>query len=314
MKDYRRYEGLSPIYQGYLTNHLPMYYQILKEYNVEKELLFERLDNYKNDRDLYSLTDQMYPTSDFEQQYIQKTSQYLGELHRYGEDVVIGNVLHQYQHGLHGHLFHGIIRLMYAVRSSYDLLIAQALAYLSLVADIDRLSAPLQSVSSFDALFHDLREVIQEEEKDSDASTMDHMDRLYRCSRVKKRLVRVENISTKRLDIIEALLEQYNETAGFYTLHAITGLHALFELEEYIIDFDDVFKELFIAIQLFVGMDKIQDQKQETVIVMWEDIEKQFLELEDVHDIKLIFSLRQLSRQFRLNQAVVIASKILLKR
>lgn len=313
MKLYQRYEGLSPIYQGYLTNHLPMLFQILREWQVDKKTMIDILDKYKKERDLYSLTDPMYPTSDFEKTYIQRTSHYLGDIHKYGEDVVIGNLLNRICKKLHGHLFHGLIRLMYAVRSKNDLLIAQGLSYLSLVADIDELTVRVHTFDSVVSNFDYLYNFAQKVELDDELPTMDRLYQLYNNPEIQSTLQTIDRLSSQREKFLTWILSQYKKNRGFLTLHVITGFHALLELEEYFVDFDKALQSLCTAAQLFMAMDTPKEHDQHTIILKWEDITNDLLKLQDVHEMKLVFSLIELAKGYPIKDLREIASIIYAK-
>lgn len=313
-KLYMKYEALSPIYSGGLTNHLPMMFTVLIECGVELDRIEEILDGYKEEKDLYELTDITYPTSDFEQAYINQTSFYLGQLHELGVDIVLGVFMDKMKMSLSSGLFHGLIRLAYGLKSNHDVLIAQGLAYFEGVKEVLEAQGRFVPVSrlqeSLEALFA-LREGIEVD--DSLVGTANKFAFILQQPSLKNNVVQIEHIENHQKEMLTQILRRYKDTQDFYTLHVITGYHALLEVEQYLPDFNEVLNQFWYAAQLYM----VLESKREPLAVMtsygFAELLPRIDELVDAHDLKLCFSLSELYKRFELEECLEIANSIFAK-
>jgi hypothetical protein len=154
---YRRYEALSPIYQGGLTNHLPMVLNALRELGIDDDIIISKLDAYRDSKGLYDLTDSNVPIDSFNQTYINRTGFYLGELNHKGEDIVIGEFINANKFGISSVLFHGLIRLAYAKKVHHPLMIAQSLAYFEITSEKVEIKAHYESSEEFTKSYKNLQ-------------------------------------------------------------------------------------------------------------------------------------------------------------
>lgn len=310
-KLYQKYEALSPIYQGGLTNHLPMMFTVLMECDVEDHVIVALLDHYKTEKDLYELTDITYPTSEFEQAYINQTSYYLGKIHEKGIDVVVGMFLNDMTKALSSALYHGLIRLAYALRSKNDMLIAQGLAYFELVKnDVEIKGQPIevhQLKSSMEELFEFRKKI---EVIYPSNGSMEKFDVIKQQLKTQHKCIRLEHIELHQKMILKEFLRHYHKTQDFYTLHVITGFHALLMIQEYFGSFQDALQQFFYSAQIMMLLDadeqKIVVEDTKTFTEMMQDITR----ITDAHDLKLFFSLYELYNQFDVRECLDIASSI----
>jgi hypothetical protein len=295
MKLYRRYEALSPIYQGGLTNHLPMMMIALLKLGLKEDIIIDKCDQYKQEKGVLDLTEVSTPVTEFEQAYVHLTSTYLGEINHKGIDIIIGEFIQKHQHMVVSGLFHGLIRLAYAKEVGDPLLIAQALAYFDCISGEVKVNTKKVDRSIAFAWFDDLRTTFLEDIDSLEKhSTYERLQEIIHHPLIDGNIGKVQNI--RRNDLLSFVLTYYLDTKSFYVLHLITGLEALFELEEYFTHFQDVLDDFFVFAQLFILFDKRQEVVVSDKTV--EDVIKQVELMNNAHDIKLLYSLSKLKRLF----------------
>lgn len=294
-KLYRRYEALSPIYRGSLTNHLPMLLTALHKMGVDKETITIKCDQYRDEKGILDLTQVQTPITDFEQTYINLTSQFLGELNNRGTDIVVGEFLSKHRKMFVSGLFHGLIRLAYAKESKEPLLIAQALAYYECISEEVVVESKYIDKDTAFKQFELLREKFLSSGFEFEKSaTMERLQEVIHHDLVKGKIYKIRNV--KREDILEFVLYFYLKTKNFYVLHLITGLEAMFELEEYLFEFDEILNDFFVFAQLFILFG--EDQEVVSSNQSMKELVARVTELEDAHDIKLLYSLSKLNKMF----------------
>lgn len=306
---YRKYEGLSPIYRGHLTNHLPMVYVIFELLDVPEQDAEAWLDAYKKSRDLYELTDPTYPKSDLEQAYVNQTGFYLGEINKYGLDVVVGTFLNNHANDLDSALFHGLIRLAYGVLSNEELLVAQALAYYEVSSEPSEDTAP---PIPFDSVKDRLHAMIARVDELASAE-LGHRERLellredptYRTQRF-----RIEQIGRHRADLLHLLVRRYQETRDFFVLHTITAYHALHVLEEFYVDFDEVLDRFVVQAVPHLVVAKPSDAAMPTELASFDDLLRNITSYDDAHAVKLLYSLSELNKLYDCPLCLTVANGI----
>mgnify|MGYP000138560209 CR=1 FL=1 len=308
MNLYRKYEGLSPIYRGHLTNHLPMVYVIFEELNVPQQDAEAWLDTYKTSRDLYELTDPTYPKSDLEQNYINQTGFYLGEINKYGVDVVVGTFLNKHVSDVQSALFHGLIRLAYAVISTDELLVAQALAYYEVTAEPREPSStpiPFEQVKDrLHQLIDRITELAPEGDHRERLETL-REDALYQSIRF-----RIEHVTRHREALLSLLLRRYQETRDFFVLHTITAFHALMVLEEFYVDFADVLDHFVVQAMPHLVVAASAEPREDVADRSFAELLANITSYEDAHAVKLLFSLAQLNDMFDCPLCRTVANEI----
>jgi len=312
MDIYRKYEALSPIYQGGLTNHIPMVLVALKELGVTEEKIAEKLDNYRQQKWLFDLTDSNTPIDDFSQEYINRTGFYLGELNHKGEDIVVGEFINKNKLTISSGLFHGLIRLAYAKQVHHPLMIAQALAYYELTMGNVEFKATYIDESEFEESFSRLFNAYKELDYTFETEgTMNKLNEILTNELVSENLVYLKTPNRKY--ILDFILSHYLRTKDFYILHLVTGFEALLELEEYIYGFEDVLNHFFVLAQAFVlfNTSTLIEDTQDTKSL--EELIKEVEHLVDFHDIKLFYSLVKLSNLFENKKINKIANQIFKK-
>ena len=309
MDIYQKYEALSPIYQGGLTNHLPMVLVALKELGLKDEIIIEKLDNYREQKWLFDLTDSNTPIDDFNQEYINRTGYNLGSLNHKGEDIVIGEFINKNKYAIGSSLFHGLIRLAYAKQVHHHLMIAQAIAYFEISVEKTEVKAIYIDEKDFEQSYNRLFNSFKAMDYSFEASrTMDKVKELLENDLVSGNLMYLK--SPSREFILDFVLTNYLRTKDFYILHLITGFEALLELEEYIYDFDDVLNYFFVLAQTFVLLNTSTLLEETLDTKSLEELTEKVEGLTDFHEIKLFYSLVKLNRLFRNTKINKIANQI----
>lgn len=310
MKIYKQYEALSPIYKGGLTNHLPMVLTALRELGLSEEEIVTRLDTYRDEKGILDLTETTTPINDYEQEYVNLTSKYLGEINHKSVDVVLGEFINKYKWNLESALYHGLIRLAYAKQEKNSLMIAQAMAYFELSSEsIELPRGKTCSVNEFEVAYPGfLTQFKNMNFEFKSRSSMDKFKELLDLEIISDNLFTLRDVS--REIVLETILKKYMKTNCFYNLHVITGFEALLELEEYIFDFNDVLNHFFKTAQLFMlfNMDEIEDKGENDL--SFEELTSEVRALNDAHDIKLFYTLLKLNKLIDNKDISKIANRI----
>lgn len=308
---YDKYEGLSPIYRGWYTNHVPMLYTLLESCQVSDDIIEGVLDFYKEDKDLYELTDITYPTSQLELDYVAKTNYHLSAINQYGLDIAIGNYLAVQTSSIPSALYHGWIRLAYGVRSRYDLLVAQGMAYFDVVRQPYLLLGKPMKVDQFSTANETLKRQFQECNITFESNvTMEKFDQLSEERSLQTLLFVDPNIANQPEHWLKFILQEYMKTSGFFTLHTITAFHAYLMMEEFVTDAQAVLSSWMTSSQLMMLLDTETTPLHVTTVVEWETIMANIHLLGDAHRMKLIFALYEIQQRYDIEECHLIASAL----
>lgn len=308
---YERHEALSPIYQGWSVNPLPMLYTIFEEQGLPQEVLDEVLYSVRDALGLFELSDSTYPISDAEQEYINKTSYYLGELHDKGMDIVLGTFLTDKEDTIASMEFLLLARLGYAKRSENDMLIAQALAFYEVFHMTFSLRGSTVSKEQFSVSMDALKLAVSNAEEFSlDQTTMDKFDQLANNRTVNNTLFVDRNIGSEPVNWLQYLLQHYMETSNPQVLNSIIGLYAFHQLEEYLPDSGSVLTKWMLSSELYLVTQEQESPTEDTALIDW-DLMLANLHLSDhVKHVVAIHALYELYKIYDLNECQVIASYI----
>ncbi|MCF7927271.1 MAG: questin oxidase family protein [Candidatus Izimaplasma sp.] len=313
MKLLKAYEAYSPIYRGGLTNHLPMMVIALYELGIDEEQIEEIANTYIDKTHIYELSDKKIPKTRFENKFVERTNFYLSEFKTQGKEPIIKRVLNKYNYGVCSALFHGVIRLHYAIISKDDLQIAQALAYHELSYDHYELSGRYVDK---DVLKYELkklqRQVKMKEIKISTNSSMVRFEQLKDTPIVKNNLFYPSRIEDSKKEILEFLLTRYLETEDFYNLHLITSFEALEALQDYYEDYETILKQFFMQAIVFLLFNLNDYDYDVEVELDWDGIISEVANLKTAHEIKLIFTLHNLSKKYKTKRLLEVANLIVI--
>lgn len=312
MNLYEKFEVYSPIYKGGLTNHLPMVITALINLEVNDENILNFAENYIDHTGIYELTDPTVPKTEFEQEYINKTNHYQYLINKKGVDVVLGEFLSKHAINAASGLFHGIIRLAYAVTSKNELYISQALSYYELISQKTQTKGnpvPANTLQDAFDILRVTRSSLDHEFKSN--RTMEKFAEIRDQEGIKGRLSYPTNAQFALNEMLDLFAKEYLRTSDFYILHVITGFEALLQLEEFIVNFNDVLVQFYLDSQLMM---LLTNSVNEIELVEnpsdFESLKYRITELTDAHDIKLFFSLYNLNKRFDNSLLIHIANKI----
>lgn len=308
---YERHEALSPTYQGWSVNPLPMLFIIFKEQGLSDDVLDEVLYSVRDTLGLFELSDTTYPVSDAEQAYINKTSFYLKELHDKGTDVVIGTFLQDKEDTIASMEFLVFARLGYAKRSKNDMLIAQALAFYEVFHMSYSLRGSTVSKDQFDVSMEALRLSLDNVEDFSlDQTVMDKFDQLANNETVKNTLFVDRNIGSDTINWLRYLLQYYMATANNEVLNSVIGLYAYHQLEEYIPDSESFLTQWMLSSELYLLTNDSAEPLADTALIDWDTMLANIHLADHVNQVVAIHALYELYRLYDLNECQVIASYI----
>ncbi len=314
MSLYNKYEALSPIYQGGLTNHLPMMLNILEKWKVKREDIEVLLDQYHDNRGIFDLSNNVAPITDFEEKYVHLTSYYLHEFHTSNMEEVVSTFITNHKNCLPSSLFHGLIRLYYSLQSDNELQVAQALAYFDLVAGDFKLEGKLVSSNQIEYYLEKAREdyiklglTIK-----SDSATDKYFELLTHES-VRNLIVTSENGSITKEDLLDFILTKYLETNDFYVLHLITGFHALTGLNKYNYQFNYTMKQFFMSAQVFFLLNPNKEMIRSTKLLSKDELYSKRFYLTDPHAMKLFNSILDLMDTYNNKKLLIVANRVINK-
>jgi hypothetical protein len=289
MKLNERFSSLSPIYDGGLTNHLPMMITALKLLDVNEEDIELIATEYYESKNLLDLSDTLIENDPYNTEYIRLTNYFLSEINQSTMDDTIHTFLNENEFSLHSGLYHGLIRLAYAYLESNDLLVAQALAYFTLIKS----SLILKGTPSKDinTSFEELVEIRRENVTFEKQYTMEKLEELISNKSIIDNLFFPKDFLNNKHKALELFVDFYNKTQDFYILHVITGYHALHILSQHFDHQEKVFDNFFMQSVLFM---LFNEHKEYTTVLDQNEFPyfvKHVPMLRDAHDIKLFYSL-----------------------
>ncbi len=263
----------SPLYRGRLTNHLPMMLESLKRSGVSKERMEEVKMIYINSRKL----------DEAESTEVGRRFLTLRQQHK---NTNIKEFLKDKEYTIPSGLFHHFIRLYFSIGNKEEEL--SALAYFDIqssehkfkFAKTDNIKASLEKLSNkrlkVDPIFQK-------------PSTMDKFNVIMK-SELKGYFTETDTYDLKEL--LDIFLHMFEETRSFYVLHVLTGFQAIIGLSEYL-DLEKYLKEFYKYAQIYYVFEDYFGHRFDESIPIKEGITR-IGELQDAHDIKLMYSLNEL--------------------
>jgi len=215
-------------------------------------------ENYVRENEIPDLHDQYYPNIPFEDEYISLTNKYINVILEFGIDKTVHDFLQDMQFSLESGLYHGLIRLYYALLQGKDeLLVAQALSYFYLMSKEYIVDGSYKtSIDSFTDLV--------EYRKNLDYTfksfvSLEKFEELLEIPGISSRLFRLEDISNKENQLVDLFVKQFLQTRDFYILHVITGFQALHALKCYFDDYEDVLNMFFTKAQVLMVLNDYKE-------------------------------------------------------
>lgn len=265
---------------GY-TNHLPMALIALQQLGADEKQINAFLTHYMNQIVLEKV-DSPEPIRTLkdhlgEREYFQAYSQFfIEEIERKSLPQVVTDTLNALRHGISSALYHGIIRINYALAIQDKEEVARGLALLA---------------SAYEAIEFDGQIIMPDE--------------LY--SEITRYIVEREglfylngNINQKIEAILEGLNTLYVKTGSFIVLHTITGFEALLSLRVYFDDFShiiDLFMVSVLRVLLRISAEDYHDIET-SEMWPWDQVVEYVKTCDNAHTIKFVYSLRKLKSRY----------------
>lgn len=266
---------------GY-TNHLPMALIAMYQLGADEKQVSNFLDYYTKHVKLEKVSSPGVISNLKEQlgkrEYFQAYSQFfIEELEMKSISQVVSETINALSHGISSALFHGIIRINYALLLQDTYEVARGLALLA---------------SSYEPIEFDGQIIMPED--------------LY--SEISRYIIEREglfylngNINQKIETILEGLNTLYIKTGSFIILHTITGFEALLSLRVYFDDFShiiDIYMVSVLRVLLRISSEDYHDIEIDE-IWPWEQVVEYVKTCDNAHTIKFIYSLKKLESRYQ---------------
>jgi hypothetical protein len=261
----------SPIYNGGLTNHLPMMLVAMDRLGFSEERIEEIKKIYVKSKKLEKAED-----SEYGRKFL--------ELREKFANTDIKDYLSDKLSTMPSGLFHHIIRLYFSLGNKEDE--KSALAYFELAKKENKLDFP----ETEDIVKHSNCIMKMRKSQKIEFESPYTMDKYHKIlSSPLESVFRVPR-EIKIKDMIQVFLNAYSRTKDFYILHVVTGFQALLGLKDYI-NLDEALKEYYKHAQVFLVLNDNLGEPLPRAKHSLEYMLKKAETLEDAHDIKLLYSL-----------------------
>ena len=323
-----QYNDRNSVYGDELTNHLNMGLYALYQMGADENDLHTYAQKYLDSKNVapqppISVT----VTEDNFENYLGRIGYYSSfipfytkQVEHLGIDKTLKKYLNRLIDGSAGGAFHGLIRTAYAYELASEEEVAKALAYFSECYQ----AYPLERAPE---------EITEPFEHIQNLSTMEHFKNfVFKRPLITGRMIDIYKDGVFRQEVralpqqmcnsaafSDMLLILYGKTGDFTMLHGFTSTHALRVLKKFVDDYTNVLKMHWIHLQLAylsTGCVPLNPLPEAEYIEEWETIFEAALKVEDVHTIKLVYSLHEQSdvgeeadqlyrqiAQYRINQS-----------
>lgn len=291
----------SPVHQGTLTNHLPMYQQALRSLEIPEDSIIERSTIYIEERAIKDLEDKTLELTEFEKVYLIQVEKYKDLLKMTPIDQVISTFLVDKKESMASGLFHGMIRLSFAAKNGDMEELARSLAYFDCVAEPMSIDCGGGISSKPKDAWNDLMKLREKTEISfKDGPIMSKIAVMGQDKALMAKVTELEILedSEKRVSFI--LANWYMKTRDFYVLHVITGYQALLELKPYIKDFDQWLNTYWQMAQMFSLFTRERLPIIKISVKPWAELIEEAQTMTDVHDVKLFYACRDLYERYEL--------------
>lgn len=285
------YGHFGPFFGDGFTNHVPMVQYALYEMKQSEEKIIQVSDHLVEKWQLAPATGHvevinMEDALGNRAAYNGYVKYFKNQLETNSIEAVVKETLSRLKEGLSSMLFHGIIRLSYAVEHGDLNEISRSLAFFACGYErIEFKGRPIpitilkaeftRFISERDGYFY-LRGDIEEKER----------------------------------AIVDSLSELYMNTGSFIVLHTITGFQALVSLRNYFEDFNHILDLFTVCVERVLLRISQSDYKLIKVDVMrsYEELYDITKELKDAHTIKLIYSCSRLDELYHNEKLLTVAN------
>lgn len=276
------YGKYGPSYGPGYSNHLPMAQYALYGLGCNEDAIRSFSNKYMAGRDLKIADDTGVFLSSIRGCLGQRDT--YASYVTYFEDLVlkkdvkqvVKETLNTLRYGIGSALFHGMIRLSYAVTAENKEEIIRALAYLAshyTTVDVETKTIPPS--------------ILRPE--------------LARFIKDKTDYFLIDCLEEEKIQVIlDGVLDLYLATCSFVVLHMVTGFEALMNLKDYFEDFDKAL-DIF-TISLLNAMRRVSEDDYKTisykVMKDFDELKTHLHTVNDAHTIKLLYSSERLYKTF----------------
>lgn len=298
-----QYNDRNALYQNGLTNHLNMGLLALYKMGASEKRLHEFATTYIDYKNLepaeplkINISDENFTEHMGLNEHYTGFVQFFKRAFEQDEpERVFRKYVNQLVPGFPGGAFHGLIRLAYAYELESTDELAKALAYmadcympLSIASETYPIKAPMEAFQVLAANAHF-------QEKDFTRSLI--TGRMLDVAEDKHAQALLHDMpsaayTSERLN--ELSVQLYGMTENFTMLHGLTSTHALAVLEPILDDYVQALRLHWRHLQiayLSTGCTPVQPLPEEPVTASWDQLFDRTIQANDVHTIKLVYSL-----------------------
>lgn len=282
----------SPIYDGGLTNHLPMMLKSMERLGLSAKRINEVKRLYLKNKNI-----EIAAETDTGQSFLR--------LREEMKEVDVREYLSDKLHTFPSALFHCLIRLYFSIGNREDEL--SALAYY----EMGRSEYNVDFKETKDIKLHMKSLIEMRQELQIDYVGFSSMEK-YRTilSGPLKEAFRTP-VNPNPVEMLDIFLDAFSRTKDFYILHIITGFQALLGLKEYL-DIDLALVEYYKHAQVFIVLNNNFGKGLPKANHNFDYYLTRANTLEDAHDIKLLYSLMKL-REIDDNEKLTTIAKFITK-
>lgn len=285
------YGDYGPFFGDGFTNHVPMVQSALYRMAIDEKTIVN-VSSYLVDKWALQPFDHYVKVTRLDK-HLGDRSSYLGyidffkqEVEEKGLEKVIKTSLQTFKTGLSAMLFHGIIRLSYAIENGFEDEIIRALAFYACgfeEIEFKGRSIPLSLVKPEITRFIQSREGY-----------------FYLSG----------EIEDKEAAIVDSLAELYMNTGSFIVLHTITGFQALVSLKRYFKDFSHAIDCFTVCVERSLLRIDQNDYKQIELDTLYsfEELFSYMTDEKDAHTIKLTYSCFRLFETYHNEKLKIVAN------
>jgi len=307
----RKYNDRDSLYGDKLTNHLNMGLYALYKMGANEKRLHDFAERYISNSKLPLLAsvevkiseDNFYDYLGVDGYYSSYIPFFQKELKNTDTDAVLKRYVNILIKGAAGGAFHGLIRLAYAYELNEIDELAKALAYFAEAYQefpiSDETKESIETIKPIDGISALSENAYFQNFEFSRPLIIGRMLDIYEDPEFCKVITQISDEYCTSEYFSELLLELYGRTGDFTILHGFTSTHALRILKRFITDYKSILKQQWFLLQLAYLSTKcaaINEFPNLDSVKSWQDIFKDACKSEDVHTIKLVYSLFEQSK------------------
>lgn len=289
------YGMYGPFHSQGFVNHLPMAQYALYDLGATEAQIIRFADDYVKKFNL-AISSEVIKIEDWTS-HLGHREAYAGYVHYFKDKIekesletVVKETLNVLLLGIGSALFHGLIRISYAIT----------------LGDLDEVSRALALLACCYQKIEFSGTVIRAENMNVE---------IYRYISEREGLFYLESTTeNKEKTMINSFVELYLSTGSFIVLHTITGLEALINLKLYFEDYEHVLDVYMISV--LRALLRVTDKEYKKIVLnqqhSWSTISEITCDLINAHTIKFVYSCQVLNELYP-NDNLRIASQIKLK-